>query len=87
MLNWYKNTFVDTTVLFELTYMQIWTVLSNRSYTIFEPELLTSQVRLRTPEQTYRLWKPIDMKLKCVILMFKSISFQIPQHINIVFKS
>ncbi len=48
------------------THMQIWTVLSNRSYTGFEPELLTSQVRLRTPwatEQTYRLWKPIDMKL------------------------
>ncbi len=49
-----------------IPYMQIWTVLLNRSYTIFEQELLTSQVRLRTPwdtEQTYRLWKPIDMKL------------------------
>ncbi len=46
--------------------MQVWTVLSNRSYTGFEPELFTSQVRLHTPwatEQTYRLWKPIDMKL------------------------
>ncbi len=46
--------------------MQIWTALSNRSYTGFEAGLLTSQVRLRTPwatEQTYRLWKPIDMKL------------------------
>ncbi len=66
MQNWYKNTFVDETMLFELPYMQIWTLLSNRSYTGFKPELLTSQVRLRTPwatEQTYRLWKPIDMKL------------------------
>ncbi len=66
--------------------MQVWTVLSNRSYTGFEPELLTFQVRLRTPwatEQTYRLWKPIDMKLE----MFKSISFQISQHDNIVLKS
>ncbi len=36
------------------------------SYTGFEPELLDCQVRLRTPwptEQTYHLWKPIDMKL------------------------
>ncbi len=36
------------------------------SYTGFEPKLLTSQVRLRTlwaTEQTYCLWKPIDMKL------------------------
>ncbi len=63
MQNWYKNAFVDATVLFELPYMQIWTVLSNRSYTGFKQELLNS---LRTPwatEQTYRLWKPIDMKL------------------------
>ncbi len=47
-------------------YMQILTVLSNRSYTWFEPLLLTSQVRLCTPwatEQTYSVWKPIDMKL------------------------
>ncbi len=53
-------------VLFELPYMQIWTVLLNRSYTGFEPELLTSQVRLRTPmsyRSILRLWKPIDMKL------------------------
>ncbi len=66
MQNWYKNSFVDATMLFELPYVQIWTVLSNRSYTVFEPELLASQVRLRTPwatEQTYRLWKPIDLKL------------------------
>ncbi len=66
MQNWYKNAFVDATMLFELPYMQIWTVLSNHSYTGFELELFTSQVRLRTPwatEQTYRLWKPIDMKL------------------------
>ncbi len=66
MQNWYKNAFVDATMLFELPYMQIWTVLSNRSYAGFEPELLASQVRLRTPwatEQTYHLWKPIDMKL------------------------
>ncbi len=37
-----------------------------RSYTGFEPELLTSQVLLSTPwatKQTYRLWKPIHMKL------------------------
>ncbi len=66
MQNWYKNIFVDATVLFELPFMQIWTVLSNRSDTGFEPELLASQVLLRTPrvtEQTYCLWKPIDMKL------------------------
>ncbi len=54
-------------LLFELPYiMQIWTVLWNRSYTRFEPELLTSQVLLRTlwaTEQTYRLYKPIDMNL------------------------
>ncbi len=54
-------------LLFELPYiMQIWTVLWNRSYTGFEPELLTSQVLLRTlwaTEQTYRLYKPIDMNL------------------------
>ncbi len=66
MQNWYKNVFVDATVLFELPYLQVWTVLSNRSYTGFEPELLISQVRLRTlwaTVQTYRQWKPIDMKL------------------------
>ncbi len=41
-------------------------------------------------EQTYRLWKPINMKLDMCddfIVMFKSISFQISQHINIVSKS
>ncbi len=48
MQNGYKNAFVDATVLFELLYMQIRTVLSNRSYTGFEQELLASQVRLRT---------------------------------------
>ncbi len=42
MQNWYKNAFVDATMLFELTYMQIWTVLSNRSYSGFEPELRSS---------------------------------------------
>ncbi len=52
-------------MLFELPYTQIWTVLSNRNYMGFKQELLNSQVRLRTlwaTEQTYRLWKPIDMK-------------------------
>ncbi len=66
MQNWYKNAFVDATVLLELPYMQIWTVLSNRSYTGFEPELLIFKVRLRTlwaTEQIYHHWKPIDMKL------------------------
>ncbi len=61
MQNWYKNLFVDATII-----CQIWTVLSNSDYTGFEPELLTSQVHLRTPwatKQTYRLWKPINMKL------------------------
>ncbi len=60
MQNRYKHVFVDATMLFELPYIQIWNALSNRSYTGFEPVLLTSQVRLRTPwatEQTYRLWK------------------------------
>ncbi len=42
-----KKAFVDATVSFELPYMHIWTALSNRSYTGFKPELLTSQVRLR----------------------------------------
>ncbi len=42
MQNWYKNAFVDAAVLFEHTYMQIWTVSSNRDYTGFEPELLAS---------------------------------------------
>ncbi len=53
-------------MLFETSYMQILIVSSNRSYTGFKRELLTSQVRLLTlwaTEQTYRLWKPIDMKL------------------------
>ncbi len=61
-----ENVFVDATVPFELPYMQFWTALSNRSYTGFEPELLASQLRLRTPwatEQTYLLWKPTDIKL------------------------
>ncbi len=46
--------------------MQIWAVLSNRDYMGFEPVLLASQVRLRTPwatQQTYCLWKPIYLKL------------------------
>ncbi len=42
MQNWYKNIFVDATVPFELPYMQILTVLSNRDYTVFDPELLAS---------------------------------------------
>ncbi len=66
MQNRYKNIFVDAIMLFELPYMQIWVTLLNRSYTGFEPELLASSERLRTPwstEQTYRLWKPIDVKL------------------------
>ncbi len=66
MQNWYKNMFVDATVPFQLPYMQIWTDLTNRDYMWFEPELLASSVHLRTPwttEQTYCLWKPIDMKL------------------------
>ncbi len=37
-----KNVFVDATVPFQLLYMQIWTVLSNRDYTGFEPKLLDS---------------------------------------------
>ncbi len=64
MQNWYEKVFIDATMLFELPYMQIWTALSNRDYTGFK--LLTCQVRLRTPwatKQTYRLWKPIDMKM------------------------
>ncbi len=70
--------------------MQIWTALLNRSYTGFEPELLASQVRLRTPwatKQTYRLWKPIDMKLDMCDANVQSIIFQISQHMNIVLKS
>ncbi len=42
MQNWYKNVFADTTVSFQRPFMQIWTALSNRSYTGFEPELLAS---------------------------------------------
>ncbi len=66
MQNWYKNLFVDATVLFQLPYMQILTALSNRDYTGFEPEFLATKVHLRTPratEQTYRLWKPIYTRL------------------------
>ncbi len=47
-------------------FIQILSVLLNRSYTGFEPELLASQVRLRTPwatKQTYCQWKPIDTRL------------------------
>ncbi len=75
MQNWYKNLFVDATVPYKRPYMQIWTALSNRDYTGFEPELLASKVCLCTlwaPKQTYQNWK------------FKSISFQIYKHINIV---
>ncbi len=46
--------------------MQIWTDSSICIYTGLEPEFLASKTRLRTPwatEQTYCLWKPIDMKL------------------------
>ncbi len=60
MQNWYKNVFVDATVLFELSYMQIWTICR----TIVTQGSI--QVRLRSPwatEQTYRLLKPTDMKL------------------------
>ncbi len=44
-VNKYKTdikTFVDATMPFQLLYMQIWTALSNRDYTGFEPELLVS---------------------------------------------
>ncbi len=57
---------MHATMLYELLYMQIWTVLSNHSYTRLESELLISQVHLCTSwatEQTYRLWKPRNMKL------------------------
>ncbi len=66
MQNRYKNVFVDASVLFDLPYMQIWSVSSNRGYTRFEPELLISRVRLCTPratEQIYHLRKPIDTGL------------------------
>ncbi len=66
MQNWYKNVFVDATVPFELPYMKFWTFLLNHINTGFEPELFTSQVRLRTlwaTKQTYRLRKHIDIKL------------------------
>ncbi len=42
MQNWYKNIFVDTTMPFQLPYIQIWTALLNSDYTEFEPELLAS---------------------------------------------
>ncbi len=44
MQNWYKNVFVDATVPFQLPYMQIWTVLSNRSHTGFEQGAQVSYV-------------------------------------------
>ncbi len=62
---------------------------SNRSYTGFEPEFPASQVCLGTPwatGQTNYLWKPIWSWIG-VMLTFKSISFQISQHINLVLKS
>ncbi len=87
MQNWFKNALLDATMLSELPYMQIWIVLSNHSYTGLEPELLTSQVRLRTPwatEQTYPPWNSIHMKLDmCDANVQKH---QISQHINIVLK-
>ncbi len=65
MQNWYENTFVDITMLFELPYMQIWNVLSNRSYTDSNrsSRLKYASVHSWATEKTYRLWKPIDMKL------------------------
>ncbi len=66
MQKWYKNVFVDATVPFQFPYIQIWTVLSNRDYMGFEPEILASYVHLHTlwgTEQTYRLWKPVDTRL------------------------
>ncbi len=51
---------------FQLPYMQTWTVLSNRDYTGFKPELLASKVRLHTPwatEQTCSNFQVIVRKL------------------------
>ncbi len=79
-----KTHFFDATVLFELPYMQIWAVLSNRSYTGFEPELLTSPVSYQTSLLSMKTHR---YEAGCVMLTFKSISFQISQHINIVLKS
>ncbi len=42
MQNLFKNVFVDATVPFQLSYMQIWTALSNRDHTGLEPELHVS---------------------------------------------
>ncbi len=73
MQNWYKNVFVDATVLFWTSLNADLNFLSNRSYMGFEPELLISLVRLCTPwatEQTYRLRKPIDMKLETKLYIF-----------------
>ncbi len=47
MQNWYKNALFDASVLFELPYMQICRTVVTRD----------------APEQTYRLLKPIDIKL------------------------
>ncbi len=62
MQNWYKNVFLDATVLFQLPYLNFfvepWLRDSNRRSS-------PPKYNLRTPwatEQTYRL-KPIDMKL------------------------
>ncbi len=65
MQNWYKNVFVDATVPFQLPYMQIWTVLSNRSHTGFEQGAQVSYVSVlcELHKGTYCLWKPIDLKL------------------------
>ncbi len=42
MQNWYQNVFVDSSVPLRLPYIQIWTALSNRDYTGFDPDLLAS---------------------------------------------
>ncbi len=57
-----KVAFVDATVLFELPYMQIWAGLLNRSYTGFEPKLLTSQLRLHTPWATIQKQNQTERK-------------------------
>ncbi len=54
---------------FELSYKQIWTVFSNHGYTRVEPELLASQVRIRTPWATEPTIHVKDYKFyfKCLI--------------------
>ncbi len=77
MQNWYKNVFIDVTVLFELLYMQIWTALLKRDYTGSELGLKHVSVLRELANKLTAYENPLIWSWICVMLTFKSISFQI----------